>query len=169
MRDKMIYLVAVALTVAACQEAAGPAEQVDLGEANQAVQAACYTPNFQVAYTLVLPPTPPFTWVGVVSGDLIGTAVQVFDLEPELLNSHNVIAMATVSWDITGGVIPELVGRQFQTRSRFLAVFTPDHAPEALNQGHEKALSGISQADLTLHGMTAAGVSQVNYQGLICP
>lgn len=172
MRTKRMYLVAAALTVAACQESAGPAEPVQpVKQANLQVSEACYSPRFHVTSTLVLPPTLPFTWVGVVSGDLVGTAVQVFDVEPVVLNPYNIVAMQTVSWDITDGVIPELVGRQFQTRGRFHSVPTPDHDSAALNQSHEQALAGIRLADLTAHGRTDGfpPVSQLDYQGLICP
>jgi len=168
----MIFAAAV-LSVAACQEPAGPRELVQpLGAASQSSDVACYSPGFHVDYTLVFPPTLPFTWEGVVSGDLVGTAVLVYDLEnPVVIGTSNVIVVGTVSWDITGGVIPDLVGRQFQTRVRFLAVSTPDNEPAALNQSHEKALAGIRHADFTAHG-GADGfppVSRLDYQGVICP
>jgi hypothetical protein len=70
-------------------------------------------------------------------------------------------------------VITELVGQPFQTRLRTLNIFPDDSDPlVARNNIVERALSGVSKANLTIHGLTDIPSPQTSdwiYHGVICP
>ena len=139
--------------------------------------SGCYTVDFAVDYP-VTGFVPPFTWEGVVSGDLEGAAVMVFDLDsPDHSTRFTNAASATITWDLSGGMIPELVGRTFQTRMRTLNVFPNDKDPLiARNNGRDRALTGVSKVNLTWHGTTdftqfppSPPTTLRFYNGVICP
>lgn len=156
----------------ACSREASTGPDVPDPTLQQAGNSGCYTVNFTVNYTEVMDPSRPFTFEGVVSGDLEGSAELIFDTAVRSTRS-TFTALGVVTYEITGGLITELVGQSFQTRLRTLNVFPDDGDPlVARNNVVERALSGVSKANLTIHGLTDIPSPQTPdwiYHGVICP
>lgn len=131
--------------------------------------SGCFTPNFNVAVSLVL--VPPFnTFTGPVTGDLIGTATAVFSGGDPLTGTTQ-RNFGTAHWEITGGVMGPLVfDTEFANRNH--VIDRPGSpATQAENSGTHRALRGVAKANLTYEGTfdVIALTTDHDYHGVICP
>ena len=124
--------------------------------------SGCYT----VALTTVI---SDVTFAGSITGDLEGTIHVVFDQVSPFTGVTNTSA-ANVTWTISGGIIPELVGKTFTTRLENRNVLMPGSGV-AKNIGTLRAISGVATANLNYTGETPLPPveTRLNYHGVICP
>src|SRR4051794_20897487 len=97
------------MSVVGCSDQTSPtAQSSDLAVAES---SGCYAVKFSTTLTLV----SDFVATGTVTGDLQGTVEMVFDEFHPLRGVTNRVA-ADATWQITGGIVPELIGETFVTR-----------------------------------------------------
>ena len=139
---------------------AGPAARsLSVGGASR-----CYT----VQFSAVLAPISATTLAGTVSGDLEGTVVAVFDESTPFTGATN-MSGANLTWTITGGIVPELIGTTFVTRldNRNILV-----SPTLVrNVGSLRPIAGVQKANVTYIGETPFPFTetQLDHSGVICP
>jgi hypothetical protein len=154
--------------VIGCDEQTAPTEAL-APEFVVAGESGCYT----VKYTDDLVATPAGLR-GVLGGDLQGTTVWAGDPStPIKLAGVSVHVDGFVTYNITGGIIPELKDESFTVTARWLNVLAPPVNPPLVfkNEGNYKALDGVAKANLKFHGETVAGsgISHLEVTGVICP
>lgn len=155
----------VAALVVGCDEQSAPTEGVtpSLGEAGS---SGCYTVEFTDHIDNV-------SGSSQLTGDLEGSTETVWDPSvPTKLVGVTYRSTNIRTYEITGGIIPQLVGQSFMTELVLKNMFPPDNDPTVIsNIGTERALEGVNKANLTLHGQTSLVtlLSELNYRGVICP
>ena len=117
------------------------------------------------------------TFPGIVTGDLEGAVMTEFTslIEGPAVN----VGRGVTKWQITGGVIPGLVGREFETAIEALTIFVPNPKDPLVFavRANDHAIAGIRSADLTAHGLLDASDPpleppfdvELRYQGTLCP
>lgn len=109
---------------------------------------------------------------GTFSGDLIGT-VDVslgFDVKFGGVTVHN---PSSATWVVTGGTIPELIGKTLLTEADAVLSFAPGQGATGLLDGRERIVDGADRGNLTFHGTFDTSVFplavDLKYSGVICP
>jgi hypothetical protein len=157
----------VAALVVGCDEQSAPTEGItpSLGEAGN---SGCYTVEFTDHIDNA-------SGSSHLTGDLVGSTVTSVDpseffafLTGYVYHQQGIVR----TYEITGGLIPELVGQSFTTDLTFKNVFPPDNDPSVTSAiGTEREREGVDKANLTLHGRTSLVtlLSELDYRGVICP
>lgn len=135
-------------------------------------QASCQS----VAFTSDASGTFPL-FTGTMAGDLEGTHQTIQD--PSTIVVPNDISArvdGTIVFQVTGGSVPALIGRSFQTSASSWNRFAPDVDPTVGEVGGRvRALDGVSKANLTFHGFvdltdgTPPFDVHLEWHGVICP
>ncbi len=142
------------------------------------------TPNFGAAgnsgcYTVVIDfaasgAFPSFS--GATTGDVEGTFDVLFDVGSTVFHGVVIGNEGVVTWNVTGGIIPELVGQTFRTTTSALTLTQPDNDPLIWEiTGKDRALDGVAKANLTYNGtfdirdLTPPFEVDLDYRGVICP
>ena len=167
--QRIPLMAGLALGAVACGEVGtepGAAAQDQARVASASAQAsACHA----VQLTTHTSGNFPF-FAGTLSGDLEGT-VQV-QLGFDGINGIVFNVPGAETWEITGGVIPELVGWTVTSEFDTVQPFPSGQAPNSIIAGRSVITSGAERGQLTFHGALTPGVpSQVDleYHGVICP
>lgn len=109
---------------------------------------------------------------GVLSGDLVGITVGSPPLTDFVAGKSRHLSGGTRSWNITGGIVPELVDSSFMTE--FDLVLTGDPPVLWANETN-RASEGVERAHLTVQGTVDVSsfpptlVADLEYRGTICP
>ena len=152
------------VSVLGCSDQTGPAAPGS--ELAVGGSSGCYTVRFTTLFTAV----SDFVYTGTLTGDLQGTADLVAD---EVHSFHGITLRvgADVTWHITGGIIPELTGQTFVTRSTQRNIFLPGTSL-VKNIGSLRPISGVETANITFTGETVLGTdpqqATLNFEGVIC-
>lgn len=136
-------------------------------------ESGCYTVKVTASHKGNFPVFP-----GTNEGDLVGTSVVIFDFPPptqQTGETWNLIGEAT--FDVTGGIIPELVGKSFTVSLESRNVFNQEDLFAKIANLKTRAISGVQKANLTGQGETqfpdpADGFKQQVdswFNGVICP
>jgi len=134
--------------------------------------SGCYTVNINSHEIGVFP-----SFSGTTTGDIEATISTAFDVGASV--SHGVVIgnEGMTTWNVTGGIIPELIGQVFDTETKSnLTLLQPDSDPFVFGiNGAAKAGSGVTKANVTFHGTFDLGdfappfdVDLV-WRGVICP
>jgi hypothetical protein len=93
----------------------------------------------------------------------------VFDEFHPLRGVTNRVA-ADATWQITGGIVPELIGETFVTRLTNRNVRVAG-STRIQNIGSLRAISGVEKANLTYLGQTSleTGETILDFVGVVCP
>ncbi len=153
-----------------CSGDAPTATQSYAANFKAAGNSGCYTVKFTSVSNLAAPPpVPPLPFAGVQMGDLEGThTVTFFELKPQTGATQNLIGEAT--FNITGGIIDELVGESFTVSVKSRNVFNDDDLFANLSNLKARAISGVQKANLTGRGETALDFTvTISWNGVICP
>ena len=133
--------------------------------------SGCYSVRFESEAEGLFP-----FFAGTISGDLSGTTLVEFDPSAVVLNGVRQIVAGTTTWDITGGVVSELVGQSFVTSTVANTLFLSDNDPAILEiTGRDRAESGVDKANFTFAGEFDARDGAppfevvLQYNGVICP
>ncbi|HUQ84153.1 MAG TPA: hypothetical protein VM076_23585 [Gemmatimonadaceae bacterium] len=129
-----------------------------------------------VAFTSAISGTFPL-FTGTMAGDLEGT-LQVLQDPSSIVAPNDIYARVdgTIDFRVTGGSVPDLIGRSFRTSSISSNRFAPDSDP-TLGEigGRVRAVDGVSKANLTFHGFvdvtdgTPPFEVHLSWHGVICP
>lgn len=109
---------------------------------------------------------------GVLSGDLVGTTVGSPPLTDFVAGKSRHFSGGTRSWNITGGIVPELVNSSFTTE--FDLVLTGD-LPILWANETNRASQGVERANVTVQGTVDVSkfpptlVADLEYRGTVCP
>jgi hypothetical protein len=116
-----------------------------------------------------LTPVDGLQFVGVLTGDLQGTASAAFDEIGPLTGVTRQVA-GNLTFHITGGVVPELIGETFTTRIENRNVVPPGQTL-VKNVGSLRAISGVNKANLTYVGQTSVDPfeTRLEFTGVVCP
>ncbi|HEX6058616.1 MAG TPA: hypothetical protein VFZ11_06315 [Gemmatimonadaceae bacterium] len=110
------------------------------------------------------------TFSGTISGDIEGTSATTlsFDLQRTGAVIH---APAERTIVVTGGSIPELIGRTLHGRAETLSIFDAD--PLIRLNEHYRLDDGTRRGNLTAHGFLDQSVFPwalaLQYRGVVCP
>ena len=165
MKKFLIPLVSVALALGCADLPTGTDGLTpDLGVAGK---SGCYTVNFTVE--LVGSVYTGFT--GIVSGDLVGTSALRFDLSTYVTTGVKRKAKVEVEYNITDGILTELVGKPFDTSASGGYTTAPDNDPGVAEVYYtERAKSGVAKANLVDRGnIVGLYVGHLQVRGVICP
>jgi hypothetical protein len=117
---------------------------------------------------------PFFTFT--TTGDVEANGTVLFDVGTLVFHGVVVGASGVETWNVTGGNIPELMYKSFTLNQRSITIQQPDNDPLIWRiNGNARAASGISTANLTLHGtfdardLTPPFEVDNEYHGVICP
>jgi len=134
--------------------------------------SGCYTVNITSHAMGVFP-----SFFGTTAGDIEATINTAFDAGASVAHGVVIGNEGRTTWNVTGGIIPELIGEVFETESKSnLTILQPDNDPFVFRlNGAGQASSGVSKANLTFHGSFDLGdfvppfdVDLV-WHGVICP
>jgi hypothetical protein len=127
-------------------------------------QSGCHAVRFLVEAI----PVTDIQFFGTLEGDLEGTILFDFDV----FNPFTGVTTANAgnaTWNITGGLIPELIGATFTTRfeNRNIAIPNTD---VFMNIGLHRELEGAPKVNLTYEGefSFSESVSRLNFKGVLC-
>jgi hypothetical protein len=128
--------------------------------------SGCYT----VKFTDDLVAAAPTVLLGQLGGDLEGTTQWVADAGSIKFAGNTMHVKGIVTYNITGGIVPELVDESFTATGDWVNVWAPPGEPTVNNEGTLRALDGVAKANVTFHGHTvlASATSFLKFQGVIC-
>jgi hypothetical protein len=129
--------------------------------------SGCYTVKFATHSVGAFPFFP-----GTQTGDIDGSHLVAFA-------GASTPAPTGVTWNfvgtatfvVTGGIIPELVGKSFVVSVESRNVFNDPDLFAKISNLKTRAISGVQKANLTGRGETASDASTVDatWNGVICP
>jgi hypothetical protein len=167
---RYLRLALLPLVLAACTEQEPAAPDLATGpELAVAGQSGCYTVEFETHMSGI----PP-SYTGVVSGDIEGTIDASIDLTTFIQHGMSVHFDAYSTYTITGGIIPELVGRLVQTIGQIVQTQPPDNEPFIQRVNFtDRPVSGVAKWNMTGHGTNDNHELSIKldfvHQGVICP
>jgi hypothetical protein len=131
-------------------------------EPNLAVagSSGCYAVSGEITQTGVVP-----ILAGTISGDIEGTVATRIGVARTVGRVR--FATAEQTWQVTGGNVPELIGRtvRLTVENRIVEA----RPPLARNNGRATLVAGARKGDLTYHGTAVETAADVEYRGVICP
>lgn len=156
----------LALLLAACSADANTLMEAPLPLTAAANASGCYVVDGTSFATGVFP-----QFAGVIDGDLEGITLTTFDPASLRITGHVVHIEGTRTVTVTGGAIPELVGRTL------VASITNESIDDAADEPHINSTvrieSGAARGNLTEHGRLDQSVFPWEvtntYRGVICP
>lgn len=129
--------------------------------------SGCYTVSGEIAQTGVSP-----SFSGTISGDIEGDVAT--QLDPAGAGSAGQVRFSRglQTWEVTGGNVPELVGRTVRLTVETEIVFA--QPPVGRNNTRARVIEGAGSGNLTYHGALNASppppfAVRVEYHGIICP
>ena len=169
MRLRLTFLLLYPFALA-CSDTA-PTD-IDGAAPNLAVagNSGCYTVKFDFHGIGVFP-----TFTATTTGDLEATVDVVFDVGSNETHGVVIFNQGDITYHVTGGIIPALVGLDFETTGRPLTILQPDNEPLVSGiTGTEKAVAGVKKANLTFRGTFDVRNGppfpvELKYNGVICP
>jgi hypothetical protein len=151
---------------------AAPTSRLPKAASLAAGQSGCQT----VAFTSTISGSFPL-FTGAITGDLVGT-VQILQDPSTIVAPNDIYARVdgVIDFRVTGGNLPELIGRSFQASSISSNRFAPDSDP-TLGEigGRAREVGGVSKANLTFHGFVDVTDGappfevELTWHGVICP
>jgi len=109
---------------------------------------------------------------GELTGDLQGTVTVVLDGE-ETSTGVVLHGSGEETWVISGGTIPELVGRTLTSVFTFVQSSAPGQGDTSLINGRYRIIDGAQKGNLTFHATFDASVFPFavdsSYRGVVCP
>jgi hypothetical protein len=162
-----LSLIIFMLPACAFEESLNPAPLPGVASLN--VTSGCFAVNAR----LLGAPSGPWSFAGILTGDLEGTLT--IDFDPGSLRFAGVTIKngGTAHWAITGGVLPAPVTFETAFENKNLAVDRPGSPALVFeNIGKHRDVSGVAEANLHYQGSFAVVPAlQVDhrYQGVICP
>jgi hypothetical protein len=104
---------------------------------------------------------------GTISGDVVGTVTTRIDLSDARAAARVRFGTAEQTWEVTGGVVSELIGRTVRLSLENRIVDT--HPPLGRNNTRATVVAGARKGNLTYHGPVTETEATVEYHGVICP
>jgi hypothetical protein len=163
---RYLRLALLPLVFAACTDREPVAPDPDFAVAGN---SGCYTVKYEVHMSGI----PP-SYSGTVSGDIEGVVDASIDLATFVQHGRSVHFDGYVTYTVTGGIIPELVGRVVQTMAPIVQTQPPDHDPLVQRVNFtERALAGVAKWNVTGHGTNDNHEPSIKldfvHQGIVCP
>jgi hypothetical protein len=128
--------------------------------------SGCHAVDVEAHITGVFP-----HFAGTISGDLQGSVDVVLD--GFAATGHISHIPGEETWVITGGTIPELVGRTITNVFTVVQVFAPGQGSTPLINGTSRNIDGAERVNLTFYGTFDNSVFpfavDVDYRGVVCP
>jgi hypothetical protein len=128
----------------------------------------CYTVEVESHALGVFP-----AFSGSITGDLVGTTDVLFDFANLRFDGITIKNGGILTWNIEGGIIPELVGTTFRTSTTPMNIGTSN---SNMIIGRTRAMDGFpAKANLTFDGTFNADNTgppfavDLVYRGVICP
>lgn len=130
-----------------------------------AEQSGCYVVSGDIVQTA----TPP-SLSGTISGDVVGTVSTQLDASRAAGPVY--LQAAEQTWHVSGGNVPELIGRTVRLVVSTEVVFA--QPPLAQVNTTATAVEGVASGRLTYHGILDTSSPppfpvEVTYNGVICP
>ena len=129
--------------------------------------SGCYTVSGTITQTGLAP-----SFSGTISGDIEGDVATQLDLTSSRAAGQVRFSTADQNWEVTGGTVPELIGRTVRLTLETEIVFA--QPPVARNNTRATVVGGAEMGILTYHGTLNASppppfATHVEYRGVICP
>ena len=166
MKRSLAALAVIVLAVACSRD---PATAPDQGVPTFAAagNSGCYTVSGEIAQMGSFP-----FFSGTISGDIEG--VVSTQLDPASVRATGVVRSNSgeQTWQVTGGTVPELIGRTVRLALETEVVFA--QPPVGRNNTTARVIDGAQRGNLTYHGTLNTTppppfASRVEYHGVICP
>lgn len=166
---KLNLFIGCIFAIAGCDfaEPTTPIMQTDAGlQSNQ--NGRCYGVQGDLEETLILGSGSE----GALSGDLVGTTTGTPPLIDLIAGKSQHLSDGTRTWNITGGIVPELINSSFTTE--FDLVLTGDPPIFWANETN-RASEGVERANVTIQGTVDVSefpptlVADLEYNGVVCP
>jgi hypothetical protein len=163
MKRHVVHLVVISLTLACASETLTSPDGLPSARA-VAGSSSCYTVSGTIQQTGL-----PGSFSGSITGDVVGTVTTV----TQGTASHGAVnfGMAQQTWEVTGGIIEELIGTTVQLELRTMTVNAQPGAPQLNNSAD--IIEGATKGNLTYHGSLDVSsipfAATVEYSGVICP
>lgn len=165
MKGPLAALATVLVVACAPETATSPNELVPSLAA--AGSSGCYTVSGEIAQVGVAP-----SFAGTISGDIEGTVST--RLNPAAARAAGAVRFSAgeQTWQVTGGNVPELIGRTVRLALETEVVFA--QPPLARNNTRARVVDGAQSGNLTYHGTFDVAPpppfdARVEYHGVICP
>jgi hypothetical protein len=166
MKGPFAALAAIVLVVACSRDA-----PTGLGELGPTFAAAgssgCYTVSGEIAQVGLFP-----SFTGTISGDIEGSVST--QLDPASVRATGAVRSNSgeQTWQVTGGKVPELIGRTVRLFLETEVVFA--QPPIGRNNTRARVIEGAQAGNLTYHGTLNTTppppfAARVQYHGVICP
>jgi hypothetical protein len=129
--------------------------------------SGCYTVSGNINQTGQFP-----SFSGTISGDIEGDVSTQLDPAALTVAGRVYLTSGEQAWQVTGGNVPDLVGRTLRLTLQSEIVFA--QPPVAQNNTTARVIDGATGGDLTYHGTLIASPpppfpNSVEYRGVICP
>lgn len=130
-------------------------------------ESGCYTVSGSIDQTGQFP-----SFSGSISGDIEGNVSTQLDPAALAVVGRVYLTSGEQTWQVTGGNVPDLVGRTVRLTLESEIVFA--QPPVAQNNTTARVIDGAAGGDLTYHGTLIASPpppfpNKVGYGGVICP
>jgi hypothetical protein len=133
----------------------------------EAGNSGCHTVSGEIAQTGLAP-----SFSGTITGDIEGDVSTQLDLASSDAAGQVRFSTAEQTWEVTGGTVPELIGRTVRLTLETEIVFALP--PVGRNNTRATVVDGAEMGILTYHGTLNASPpppfsTHVEYRGVICP
>lgn len=167
MQTAQILVLGSFLALAACRDEVPTATGPDPASASLEAAGAsgCHVVSGTIVETGVFP-----AFTGTISGDIEGTTATTlsFDLQRTGAVIHTPASRTIV---VTGGSVPELIGRTLHGTAETLSIFDAD--PLIRLNEFSRIDDGAQRGNLTAHGFLDQSVFpwaiELTYRGVVCP
>jgi hypothetical protein len=163
MKNHVASLASLSLAVACSTDA--PTAPAELGRSQSVAGTSnCYTVSGTITQSGL-----PGAFSGTITGDVIGTVAT----QTQGTVSHGVVnfGVGQQTWEVTGGIIQELIGNTVRLELRTRVVNAQDPEPHLINR--VEIVDGAAKGNLTYHGtldvFAVPFVASTAYHGVICP
>jgi hypothetical protein len=153
--------------VAGCGGDHPTAENVPAPTYAMAGQSGCYAVSGLIEQSGLFP-----LFAGSISGDIEGTVATVLDPAAGGTSGRVSFSSGEQTWEVTGGVVSELIGGSVRLVLRTEIVFA--QPPVGRNNTSATVVEGAASGNLTYQGTLAVIPpppfdAEVEYRGVICP
>jgi hypothetical protein len=129
--------------------------------------SGCHTVSGEIAQSGLAP-----SFAGTISGDIEGSVSTQLDPTDARVAGRVSFPTAEQTWEVTGGTVPDLIGRTVHLALETEIVFA--QPPIARNNTTARVIDGAEAGNLTYHGTLNASppppfAVDVEYSGVICP
>lgn len=166
MKNPILPLLVAGLVVSCTEDAPTALEQLAPGFA-VAGSSGCYTVSGEIAESGLAP-----SFSGTISGDIEGDVSTQVDPASAHSAGRVIFASAEQTWQVSGGNVPELIGRTLRLALETQVVFA--QPPVGRVNTRATVIEGAQAGNLTYHGTLDASpppptAVNLEYHGVVCP